>query len=265
MTDKKRLYEIIPDSSNIRRSLDLAEKYGAVFEYNDFMLPGYLDDRAECRRKLIFYKSLGRDCSNDTLHGAFIDISVHSEDSLIRKVSRFRVRQSMEIAQEMGVRGVVFHTGLLASFNDKKYRESWLEANVEFWTDILEEYKNQSVYMENMFDWNSRELVQLTKAMQNSDRFGICLDYAHAAVFGQEDSPEIWFQETAPYIRHMHINDNDLVKDMHLPLGDGIIDWNRFFNLMEEYQIEASVLLEMVGWEKQLRSLEYLESKGFLK
>ena len=79
MTDKKRLYEIIPDSSNIRRSLDLAEKYGAVFEYNDFMLPGYLDDRAECRRKLIFYKSLGRDCSNDTLHGAFIDISVHSE------------------------------------------------------------------------------------------------------------------------------------------------------------------------------------------
>ena len=157
MTDKKRLYEIIPDSSNIRRSLDLAEKYGAVFEYNDFMLPGYLDDRAECRRKMIFYKSLGRDCSNDTLHGAFIDISVHSEDSLIRKVSRFRVRQSMEIAQEMGVRGVVFHTGLLASFNDKKYRESWLEANVEFWTDILEEYKNQSVYMENMFDWNSRE------------------------------------------------------------------------------------------------------------
>ena len=137
MTDKKRLYEIIPDIKNISRSLKLAEQYGTVFEYNDFMLPGYLDDREECRRKLIFYKSLGRDCSNDTLHGAFIDISVHSEDSLIRKVSRFRVRQSMEIAQEMGVRGVVFHTGLLASFNDEKYRESWLEANVEFRFGIM--------------------------------------------------------------------------------------------------------------------------------
>ena len=84
-------------------------------------------------------------------------------------------------------------------------------------------------------------------------------------MFGKEESPEAWFEKTVPYIRHMHINDNDLVKDMHLPLGDGIIDWNRFFNLMEEYQIEASVLLEMAGWEKQLRSLEYLESKGFLK
>ena len=63
MTDKKRLYEIIPDIKNISRSLKLAEQYGTVFEYNDFMLPGYLDDRAECRRKMIFYKSLGRDCS----------------------------------------------------------------------------------------------------------------------------------------------------------------------------------------------------------
>ena len=140
MTDKKRLYEIIPDSSNIRRSLDLAEKYGAVFEYNDFMLPGYLDDRAECRRKLIFYKSLGRDCSNDTLHGAFIDISVHSEDSLIRKVSRFRVRQSLEIAQEMGVRGVIFHTGLLASFNDKNtgkagWKPMW-NSGQTYWRNI---------------------------------------------------------------------------------------------------------------------------------
>ena len=33
--------------------------------------------------------------------------------------------------QEMGVRGVVFHTGLLASFNDEKYRESWLEGRQE--------------------------------------------------------------------------------------------------------------------------------------
>ena len=54
MTDKKRLYEIIPDIKNISRSLKLAEQYGTVFEYNDFMLPGYLDDREECRRKLIF-------------------------------------------------------------------------------------------------------------------------------------------------------------------------------------------------------------------
>lgn len=259
------LYEIIPDSSNISRSLKLAEQYGTVFEYNDFMLPTCLDDKDACRRKLIFYKSLGRDCSKDTLHGAFIDISVHSEDSLIRRASRIRVRQSMEIAQELGVRGVVFHTGLLASFNDKKYRDGWLESNVEFWTDILEEYPNQCVYMENMFDWNSTELVRLTKAMKANGRFGICLDYAHAAVFGQEDSPEVWFESTAPYIRHMHINDNDRKKDMHLPLGEGIINWKYFYELMTEYQVSASVLLEMTGWEKQQRSLEYLETNGFLK
>ena len=265
MANKKRLYEIIPDIGNISRSLHLAERYGVVFEYNDFMMPACLDDKEECRRKLIFYKSLGRDCSQDTLHGAFIDICVHSEDSLIRQASRERIRQSMRIAEELGVRGVVFHTGLLASFNDKNYRDRWLETNVEFWTDILEEFPNQSIYMENMFDEDSEELVRLAKALKDRAHFGICLDYAHAAVFGKDETLEKWLANTAPYIRHMHINDNDLMKDMHLPVGDGKINWNRFYGLMEEYQVEASVLLEMAGWEKQQRSLEYLEANGFLK
>lgn len=46
MTDKKdcmRSYRTAPTSDG---AWILAEKYGAVFEYNDFMLPGYLDDRA---------------------------------------------------------------------------------------------------------------------------------------------------------------------------------------------------------------------------
>ena len=259
------VYEIIPDSRNISRSLKLAEQYKTTFEYNDFMLPSCLDDRDECRRKLIFYKSLGRDCSQDTLHGAFIDISVHSEDSLIRQASRKRVRQSMHLAEELGVRGVVFHTGLLASFDDQTYKDQWLEANMEFWTDILEEFPQQSIYMENMFDWNSTELVRLAEMMQSSRRFGICLDYAHAAVFGQEELPDVWFQNMAPYIRHMHINDNDLMKDLHLPIGDGKINWKRFYGLMKEYQIHASVLLEVSGWEKQQQSLQYLEANGFLE
>ncbi len=265
MTTKKRLYEIVPDSRNISQSLKLAERYGTAFEYNDFMLPASLDDREQCRRNLIFYKSLGRDCSQDTLHGAFIDICVHSEDSLIRQASRKRVRQSMVIAEELGVRGVVFHTGLLASFNDRDYRQRWLETNIEFWTDILKEFPNRDIYMENMFDGDSADLVRLAKAMEHHGHFGICLDYAHAAVFGKEESLENWFGETAPYIRHMHINDNDLMKDMHLPVGDGKINWNRFYSLMEAYDVHASVLLEMTGLEKQLRSLEYLEANGFLK
>ena len=149
------LYEIIPDSKDIDRELVLAAKYGTAFEYNDFMNPDQLDDKEYCRQKIVFYKSLGRNMSNDTLHGAFIDLVVQSTDSLIRDASRKRVYQSMEIAQALGVRGVVFHTGLIPNYKDESYMKSWRDGCVRFWRKVLEDFPEQSVYIENMFDMDA--------------------------------------------------------------------------------------------------------------
>ena len=39
----RKLY-IIPNASHIEKSIELAERYGAGFEYNDFFIPEILDD-----------------------------------------------------------------------------------------------------------------------------------------------------------------------------------------------------------------------------
>ena len=134
---KERILEIIPDRNDIERTLKLAEEYGAVFEYNDFMIPPQTEDADKRRETVAFYRSLGRDLSQDTLHGAFLDITVHSQDPWIRRVSGKRIYQSMETAEELGVRGVVFHTGLLRDYREKSYLENWLETNAasgkRFW------------------------------------------------------------------------------------------------------------------------------------
>lgn len=259
-----RIIGIIPDKKEIGQSLRLAEEYGVVFEYNDFMLPQQMEDSGACRERIAFYRSLGRDLSRDTMHGAFLDITIHSQDPWIRRVSEKRIRQSMETAQELGVRGVVFHTGLLRDFREKTYRENWLKTNAEFWSRILEDYPKLEVYMENMFDEDETCLVRLGGQMKDSGRFGICLDYAHAAAFGTESTLERWMEETAPLVRHMHINDNDLKEDLHLPVGDGKIDWRQFGRLMETCRIDASVLLEVSGWKAQEASLHYIREHQIL-
>lgn len=63
----------------------------------------------------------------------------------------------------------------------------------------------------------------------------------------------------APFIRHMHINDNDLHDDLHRSIGNGSIDWNVFNNLILQYEIDSSVLVEVNGYEAQKTSLEYLK------
>ena len=40
----KRDWLIIPDFDRLSESLELSDRYGAAFEYNDFFMPDILDD-----------------------------------------------------------------------------------------------------------------------------------------------------------------------------------------------------------------------------
>ena len=125
----KDLY-MIPDFENLEKTRKLAEKYNAYFEYNDFYMPAVYSDKEELKKRIQVYKALERDRSHDMLHGAFLDITIHSQDSEIRKISENRIRQSLSIAEELGIRGVVFHANLIAGFYAGYYLDGWFTASV---------------------------------------------------------------------------------------------------------------------------------------
>lgn len=247
---------LVPNQQNLEESIELIKNHNGFFEYNDFFTGAVLDDKKKQLKIMEAYAKVRNDFSKDTMHGAFLDVTVHSSDERIRKVSQLRVRQSMDIAKEMGLRGVVFHTNRLQGFRDAVYLKNWLEANESFFRDICEEYPNQQVFMENMFDEAPDVLTELAGRMQEVSNFGICLDYAHAVI--SETAAEEWIRQLAPFVKHMHINDNDLKNDLHEPIGNGQIDWKQFGQLMTQYQIDATVLVEVAGIEKQMKSLEYM-------
>ena len=89
-----------------------------------------------------------------------------------------------------------------------------------------------------MFDEAPDVLRGLAEEMADYRNFGVCLDYAHAVISGTKT--EVWMKELAPYIKHMHINDNDLKNDLHQAIGTGTIDWKKFSEEMEKYKICAS-------------------------
>ncbi|MBP3325240.1 MAG: sugar phosphate isomerase/epimerase [Coprococcus sp.] len=254
----RNLY-IIPDKNKIEESLTISRKYGAYFEYNDFFEPSVLDDKKKKEELIRFYKQLDRDRSMDTLHGAFYDVTIHSSDSKIRKVSELRVRQSMEIAQKLGIRGVIFHTNIIPNFKVKCYMDGWVEQNTRFYKELLHEYPGIFVFMENMFDNEPDVLMQLADNMKDEKYFGVCFDYAHAAISPTPVSE--WIRKLAPYIKHMHINDNDLKVDLHQAVGSGKIDYGEYARLLKEYGVETSVLVEIRGVQEQQVSLEYMKEK----
>lgn len=254
-----RLY-LVPDRKDMERMCALAAEYGCAFEYNDFFWPKVMDDAVEQGRILSDYKKYRDQFAGDTMHGAFLDVTVHSDDPLIRDASVKRVRQSMEIAKNMGLKGVVFHTGRLAGFRAAGYLRNWRDRNEAFFREIACKYPEQQIYMENMFDEAPDVLAGLAEKMRDVKNFGVCLDYAHAMLSGCPGRE--WIETLAPDIRHIHINDNDLQNDLHLAVGGGTLDWQEFDSLVRQYRIEAPVLVEVNGYEAQKESLQYMKKHG---
>ena len=264
-----KLY-LVPDRKDMERMCGLAAEYGCTFEYNDFYIATVMDDPERQEEIIAGYRAYREryageagstnGFSKDTMHGAFLDVTVHSDDPLIRDVSMLRVRQSMEIAKSMGLKGIVFHTGRLAGFRAPGYLRNWRDRNEAFFRDLADRYPAQQIYMENMFDEAPDILAGLAEKMRDVKNFGVCLDYAHAMISrcpGRE-----WIEVLAPYIRHMHINDNDLQNDLHLAVGAGKLDWQEFDHLIRQYRVEAPVLVEVSGYEAQRESLQYMKHHG---
>ncbi len=250
---------IIPDKQNIEACMALATQKGLGFEYNDFFLPSVLDSKVVLEATMNTYKSAGKLPDYCTLHGAFLDVVVFSDDPLIRQVSDKRVEQSIEIAIFMGAKSVIFHTNYVANFNLPTYENNWIKKNAEYWSEKLSKHKDINIYIENMFDVEPELLARLGEELKDEPRFGVCFDYAHANVFGDESKIEDWVTCLAPYVKHIHINDNDFLSDLHLPVGQGKLDWNKFREYYRKYFSMSSVLLEVTGYDKIVQSLEYID------
>lgn len=259
---QKCKFLIIPKLDEMEESLRLAEKYGFGFEYNDFFIPDVMDDEKLTDDIVSRYKAhkLPEYC---TMHGAFFDVLIFSSDKKIRKISEERIIQSLEIARKIGARGVVFHTNHTSDLTSEQYVLGWLDRNEEFWRKVLPRYPDLEIYMENMFDRTPDMLCGIAERLSDLPNFGVCFDYAHAVVFGSDIDG--WVDAVSPYVKHIHINDNDLENDLHLAVGDGRINWEHFKTCFEGKLSSAkSVLIETSSLENQRRSAEFLTKQGIL-
>ncbi len=252
---------IIPDRNNLADTMKLAEKYSLGFEYNDFYMPAVLDSAEQINSIVSEYKKINLP-DYCTLHGAFFDVIPFSPDPKIRKISVLRIEQSIAVAEKTGAKAVVFHTNYNPFLNSKAYIRSWISENIAFWSGILENHSNVFIYLENMFDTTPDIMCELAENLSRYSNFGICLDYAHASL--SKVNPKEWAAVLGKYVKHIHINDNDLISDLHLAWGNGKIDRNSFYSCYEQYMNNASVLIETASAENKLRSLEQLEADGFI-
>ena len=209
-------------------------------------------------------KALKRQHPTITFHAPFMDLSPGSSDPEVRKLTRHRLQQMLDIVPLFNPLSVVCHAG----YDVKRYgfdRDEWTKHTLETWSWLAGKLHvlGSQLMLENVYEHHPPEIRIL---MENLDRknVGFCLDTGHAAVFSKT-SLKIWIAEMDPFLGQVHWHDNNGVTDDHLGLGKGSIDFQPLMTHLNTRKNALPIITLEPHTEQNLwDSLEFLENTRLL-
>lgn len=169
-----------------------------------------------------------------TVHGPYSDLSPGGVDEGIRLFTCSRFKSLLDITAPLEPVSIVLHAGYDARHYDGN-SELWLEQSLKTWPDIvkLAEDHSTTLALENVFE-DDPETFRMLLGEIASPSLGVCLDAGHINVFSSS-SMEEWFKVVGERLREVYVHDNNGSRDEHLAVGDGDIDFDLFFSLLEEH------------------------------
>jgi sugar phosphate isomerase/epimerase len=78
----------------------------------------------------------------------------------------------------------------------------------------------------------------------------LTLDIGHANLGGGKNKSSEFIQRYGYRIGHVHANDNFGKQDNHLPIGAGIIDFERILRELKEAQYDETITLEVFSRDR---------------
>lgn len=193
-----------------------------------------------------------------TVHAPFIEVNPASVNPALQKASIAEINRSIDLANVLDSDIVVIHPGRAIFLNDGEYMKSVYQIAEESLKTIGEyaEDNGVNVCIENLprlRGFMYQDINQLNESLERVN-LPMTLDIGHAYTAGFTVD-DVYFNR----IKHIHIHDNDGIHDSHLPLGDGIIDFKRFFEIFKKNGYDGIYNFELSSKDYIEKSIEYLK------
>lgn len=190
-------------------------------------------------------ETLHRSGLETTLHGPFMDLSPGGIDQRIKTVTTDRFLKTIELAFFFKPKAIVFHPGYERWKFDGNVK-LWLESSLQTWRPLVREAEEAGlcIAIENVFEEGPDPLKALLGEI-NSPHFRFCFDTGHYHAFTLSKTPlRDWFGALGKYMVEVHLHDNHREMDEHLPLGEGNFDFDLFFKLLSQFQVNPIYTIE---------------------
>ena len=164
----------------------------------------------------------------------------------------------LQAARALGIRRVIVHAGFVPNV----YFPSWfLSQSADFFCSLLSEEpaaQDMELLLENVLEPRPALLTELI--LQIGDpRVGLCLDLGHAATMASEIPALDWIAPMAPYLRHVHLHNNEGREDLHQPLCQGVIPMRRALDQL--LQLDGGITFTIEN-QDCAPSLDFLAAHG---
>jgi sugar phosphate isomerase/epimerase len=190
------------------------------------------------------------------------DIAAENQDEVIDRLKRW-----IDVFLGIGIRNAVLHPGgqqlRKQECEPEKIHKKRVKA-LRVLTDYIHDTE-MILCLENTLSTipDIDGLIELIKSVE-SPNLGICLDTGHLNRSG--GSQREFIHKAKPYLKALHINDNEGVHDQHMmPYGRGTIDWDEVIDALKEIEFSEVFNLEIPGESNcpaQIRDakLDYLKT-----
>lgn len=235
---KRTLLKAIPTKSEF--DVEVFNDLEIGVEIQDFVEPNLSKDQIEDTIKFyMFY--LGKLNGIKSFHGPFLDLKPSSPDRIIRDVSYMRYLTALNIAKQLDMDYIIFHSQINPYLNQPYLKKlNNLQAK-DFWLKILAEVPdfNGCVLLENIFEETPDMLLELMETL-NHPKIRVNLDIGHANL-GKVHLEE-WISKLKDYISYIHIHSNEGKFDTHNSPTDNKISELQI--LLDKYNLNPVLSLE---------------------
>ena len=179
------------------------------------------------------------------IHTAIADTNVAATNPRMREATMMEIMSEMQSACEMGVDTVTVHPGIINLAVSGTRERSIAAAQ-----DSMRLLDRAQAEYGVMLGITAEELDEIVGPTD----LGICFDIGHANTSGQMDAMIETFGDR---IVNVHIHDNVGVKDDHMTIGTGQIDFRSVIRKLRSYK--GRYIIESKSLESAVESQEVLK------
>lgn len=224
--------------NNVKSLID----YGA--EHVELMLDGKSWDGYENRMDELC-DELNKMPVTYAIHSPVWNFNLSASSGYIREATLKAYKDSIIFAHKLKASHVVIHPGFSdVPFEDKIYLRELSKKALKELAEFNEPYKID-LLIENVGNdassiFTMKEYMDFLEEFPKTMKYIVDLGHANITKW---DIPKLILR-LGDRLKAYHINDNDGERDIHLPIGEGTIDWTEVFNAIRDEGRLYDLILE---------------------